>query len=116
MRQLRMTLGIFALTLLVAGFAGATAIQDTPAPAQSAEAKTAQGELVKVDADNHMFTIKQENGEEMQFQYDATTEVQGSQTSVQGLATQTGTRVTVQYTESADKKLARRIEIQKSDR
>ncbi len=113
MRHLRTSVVVLALTLIAALSAVAAGAQSAQ---MSTDTKTVQGQLVKVDADNQVFTIKQENGEEVQFHYDTNTEVQGSQTTVQGLASETGTRVSVQYTESDNKKHAQRIEIQKSDR
>ena len=69
--------------------AGAAPINQDQASTQSA-AKMARGELVKVDTDSQTFTIKQDNGEQAQFQYTADTKVEGAQTSMQGLATDTG--------------------------
>jgi lipopolysaccharide export LptBFGC system permease protein LptF len=93
-------------------------------PAQSApragveQASTelmARGELLKVDSTGQTFTIKQENDEEMQFQYNSSTKVEGSQNGVQGLSSETGTRVTVYYTEQSGAKIATKIEIIKGN-
>jgi Cu/Ag efflux protein CusF len=88
-----------------------------PAPAaqaqqQQARASTARGELVKVDADAKMITIKNAEGAEQQFAYNDKTEVQGAQDGVAGLATKAGTKVTVHYTEEGSTKLATRIAVQ----
>jgi hypothetical protein len=75
---------------------------------------TAKGELIKVDTSEQTFTIKEENGTEVQFRYNSSTEVEGSSEGVQGLSSETGTRVTVYYKEHSGQKIASRIEIQKS--
>ena len=82
---------------------------------QASSEMVAQGELLKVDTTSQTFTIKQVNDEEMQFQYDSSTKVEGSQNGVQGLSSATGTRVTVYYKEQSGQKIATRIEIIKSD-
>jgi len=88
--------------------------QPAPAPQQerAAKAMTAQGELVKVDADAKTITIKSADNAELQFAYNDRTEVQGAREGVAGLATKAGSKVTVQYTESGGTKTATRIEVQ----
>jgi hypothetical protein len=49
----------------------------------------------------------------MQLQYDANTKVEGKDGGVQGLASETGTRVTIHYKEDSGKMHATRIEIRK---
>jgi hypothetical protein len=58
-----------------------------------------------------MLTIKLENGDSVQFQYNSDTKEEGSQNGIQGLSTDTGTQVSVQYKEQSGKKVATRIEI-----
>jgi hypothetical protein len=114
MRHLWKAVPVVLLTLSIAVMAGAVAqAQDS---AQSMENKTAIGNLVRVDTDAKTLSIKQENGEQMQFDYDANTKVEGSQTTVQGLASEAGTSVTVTYIEKAGKKLASRIEVKKGEK
>jgi len=83
-------------------------------PAQerpAARASRAQGELVKVDADAKMITIKNAEGAELQFAFNDKTEVVGAQDGVAGLATKAGTKVTIEYTEEGGAKLASRIAV-----
>ncbi len=109
-------LSIVMLTLaLVVMPAGLQAQPNRPAaPAQSTNDKVAQGELVKVDIDAQTLTIRNATGEEIEFQYNADTKVEGSTSGVQGLSTKTGTRLMVHYKEQTDSKLAIRVEIVKS--
>lgn len=89
---------------------------DVPARSdQSAgdKAMVATGELQSVDTTNQTFTIKDAKGEQVQFRYDASTQVEGSSEGVQGLSSQTGTRVSVQYEEKSGQKMATRIVISK---
>jgi hypothetical protein len=86
----------------------------TPPPADrpaASRASQAQGELVKVDADAKMITIKSAEGAELQFAYNDKTEVSGGGDAA-GLATKSGSKVTVQYTEEGGQKLATRIAVQ----
>lgn len=75
------------------------------------EERTATGELVSVDADSQMLTIKGADGSEWNFQYTEDTEVSGAQQGVAGLATKAGTRVTVHYTGEGEVKTATRINV-----
>ena len=82
---------------------------------QASSEMVARGELVKVDATSQTFTIKQAGDEQVQFQYTASTKVEGSQNGVQGLSSETGTSVTVHYREQSGHKIATKIEIVKSN-
>ncbi len=77
-------------------------------------ATVATGELQSVDTSNQTFTIKDTKGEQMQFSYDSNTQVEGSSQGVQGLSSETGTRVTVHYEEKSGQKTATKIVIHKS--
>lgn len=105
---------IVAASTLTIGASQALAQQAAPPPAQeqsAARASRAQGELVKVDADAKMITIKNAEGAELQFAFNDKTEVSGEQGGVAGLATKAGTKVTVEYTEEGGAKLATRIAV-----
>src|SRR5262245_24326251 len=88
-----------------------------PAPmeqrADRADKKTdvAKGELVKVDADAKKITIKDAAGVETEFAYTATTEVAGGREGVAGLATKSGSKVTVHFTNDMGTKTATKIEV-----
>ena len=105
------------LTLTVAASICLIPAQSAPrmGDEQASSELVARGELLKVDTTGQTFTIKQPNNEEMQFQYNSSTKVEGSQNGVQGLSSETGTRVTVHYREQSGQRLATRIEIIKSD-
>jgi len=89
----------------------------TQAPAPSTaepradKAQTAKGELVKVDADAKTITIKGADGVETEFAYTATTDVKGGPEGVAGLATKSGSKVTVHFTSDMGKKTATKIEV-----
>ncbi len=102
------TLGFGASQALASQQQAAPPAQERPA----ARAAQAQGELVKVDADAKMITIKNAEGAELQFAFNDKTEVVGAQDGVAGLATKAGTKVTVEYTEEGGAKTAARIAVQ----
>lgn len=75
------------------------------------KASTAKGELVKVDADAKTFTIKGADGVETEYAYTAATDVAGFREGVAGLATKSGSKVTVHFTNDMGKKTATKIEV-----
>ena len=89
----------------------------TQAPAPSAaepraeKALSAKGELVKVDDAAKTITIKGADGVETEFAYSAATEVAGGRDGVAGLATKSGSKVTVHFTTEMGKKTATKIEV-----
>jgi hypothetical protein len=88
------------------------------APAQkpdSAPTMTAQGELVSVDAKANTFSLKTTAPAEMTFRYNEQTKVSGAQKGVAGLATATGSQVTIQYRKDGATNLATSIEVKGAD-
>jgi hypothetical protein len=89
----------------------------TPAMPQersAAKSQSAKGELVSVDEATKMITIKDETGAELKFAYNDKTDVGGGVKDVAGLATKSGTKLTVKYTEEAGQKTATKIDVQRS--
>lgn len=71
------------------------------------------GELISVDTDASVITVRTEAGDTMQFRYTAKTEVTGAQEDVAGLATMSGATVTVHhnYDETTKSNTATKIEV-----
>ena len=89
-------------------FAGQTA---AARPAQAAQTtSTAHGELVSVDAKTSTVAIKTSVGN-MDFRYDNQTKITGSQSGAAGLATMTGSQVTVQYRKEGSTNFATSIDV-----
>ena len=65
----------------------------------------------RVDADAKKITIKGADGVETEFAYSAATEVAGGREGVSGLATKSGSKVTVHYTSDMGTKTATKIEV-----
>jgi hypothetical protein len=89
----------------------------TPAMPQersAAKSQTAKGELVSVDEATKMITIKDEAGAEQKFAYTDKTDVGGGVKDVAGLATKSGTKVTVKYTDEGGQKTATKIDVQRA--
>jgi hypothetical protein len=78
---------------------------------KAAKGQTAKGELVKVDADAKTITVKGTDGVETEYAYTAATNVAGFSEGVSGLATKSGSKVTVHFTDDMGKKTATKIEI-----
>ena len=69
------------------------------------------GELTHVDIQSRTFSVKSSSGAEMLFRYDEKTIVTGAERNVAGLATSSGSEVTVTYrTDTADN-MAAKIEV-----
>ena len=104
-----------ALVCTAAVPAFAAGLKPASALSQDPEILTAQGELVKVDLENKTLTIKTEKGDEMSFQYDSNTSVEGKEKGVEGLSSESGTSLVVRYKDKDGKKLAIKIEIKKAE-
>jgi len=128
MRITRLASLAFAASLLVG--ASSTAWAQEPAPASPQEkakdpapaapveeakdegkVKTITGELVKVDTEKKILSVKMADGAEWAFDYTSSTEISGSKDE-QGLATSEGSKVVVHYTTADDKKTATKVEVQ----
>ena len=90
-----------------------SAVGSRPGQAVQQSDQVSQGVLTKVDADQNMFWIQDQNGTEVEFQYDSNTKVTGITQGIQGLSSETGTRVRVYFQEKSGKRLATKIEIVK---
>ncbi|MBI2820694.1 MAG: hypothetical protein HYX74_00585 [Acidobacteria bacterium] len=77
----------------------------------SKELKVAEGQLIRVDQDSKKLAIKKDDGAEMEFSFDDKTEIRGSQTTTQGLASETNAHVTVRYEDGFITDMAKVIEI-----
>jgi hypothetical protein len=103
------------MTLAGAGIANAqtsssqqpSALQDPSTPSRET---TISGELMRVNPDTKMFTVKNPTGE-IQFKYSDQTVVTGAQKTVAGLATMNGEQVTVQYRVENGANIATKIEV-----
>jgi hypothetical protein len=121
MKRITTTFATFALTAAIATTPSAFAVQDPaprpmpderPAPTeQYRQAATATGELTGVDPDEMTITLKGPDGKAWSFRYNEDTEVSGAQSGVAGLATHTGTVVTVHFESVGGERLATMIEV-----
>jgi hypothetical protein len=112
-RRFAVALTAFALMVGSASFVTAQQPPPDPAPAvQEQEAHLrAEGELIRVDTDTNMLTIRTEDGTEMEFSYTEDTEIIGALEGAAGLATETGSEVTVHYAQDGDARKAVRVEV-----
>jgi len=69
------------------------------------------GELTRVMPDQKAFSVKSVSGAEMLFRYDDKTIVSGAENNVAGLATSSGSEVTVSYKNDSAGNMATRIEV-----
>jgi len=85
-----------------------------PAAAASAQAQaqtlSASGDLVSVDSKAETLSVKTSTGE-MTFKYNDETKITGSSKGAAGLATMTGSEVTVRYKKDGASNIATSIEV-----
>jgi hypothetical protein len=90
--------------------------QQTPVPPQeqqqAKDPAPISGELVSLDSDKKTLTIKTDAGAEMTFSYSDATEILGADKGVSGLATMSGSTVTVTYKLHGTANVATKIEVQ----
>ena len=95
-----------------------TFAQESPAPAPRAaqapapKAEVAMGELVRVDTTAKTISVRPAKGDPLVFTYNDATKVSGAG-DVAGLATMSGSQVTVHYAKQGQTNLASQIEVQK---
>lgn len=85
-------------------------VQAAPPAQAPPQTQTAQGELLDVDAKASTFTIKAPTTE-LTFRYNDQTKVTGDQKGLSGLATMTGSQVTVQFRKDGQMNLATSIDV-----
>ena len=78
---------------------------------REAEAPSITGELTRVMPDQKAFSVKSTSGAEMLFRYNDQTIVTGAENNVAGLATSSGSQVTVTYKNDSAGNMATKIEI-----
>jgi hypothetical protein len=118
MKNLKSLIAVAAFaTLASAGIAsaqGQSPRQDPsaqqPPSSQAPRDTIISGELMRVNPDTKMFTVKNATGE-IQFKYSDTTVVTGAQKTVAGLATSSGEQVTVSYRVDGGTNMATKIEV-----
>ena len=88
--------------------------EQAPAPAQAPapKAEVAMGELVRVDTTAKTISVRPAKGDPLVFTYNDATKVSGAG-DVAGLATMSGSQVTVHYAKQGQSNLASQIEVQK---
>jgi hypothetical protein len=87
----------------------------SPVKAAQQTTSTVQGELVSVDAKTSTIAIKASVGN-MEFRYDNQTKITGAQSGAVGLATMTGSQITVQYKKEGSTNLATTIDVRPPER
>lgn len=82
----------------------------------SQQTSSFRGELVDVDTTQQKLTVRNSQGEEMEFSYSQQTEVSGADQSVAGLATKSGSMITIEYSEQGEgaskQKTAQKIHVE----
>ena len=117
MKKMNLFTALPLLLLLVMAFAPGGFAQDQQTPHQKDSQQMSQdqsisGQLKSVDTDAKKITVTTTDGSDMEFVYNDQTRCTGSQDSIQGLSTSSGSKVTVYYRDENQQKLATRIDVQ----
>jgi hypothetical protein len=96
---------VFPILLLIA------AASPLAAQFEAEAASTAEGLLVHVDTEAHVILIEKSDGAQMKFKYEATTQIDGVEGGVEGLAGTAETYVRVHYRSEGADLIAERIEV-----
>jgi hypothetical protein len=102
---------IFGTVLMAVATSFVLAQAPAQPPAQTAQAQTFQGSLVKVDPEARTITAKATDNKEWQFSYTDQTEVVGPEKTIQGLAGKSGTSLKISYMVERGANRATRIEM-----
>ncbi len=105
----RAMLAAFAILLLVS--CGSVLASDK---GMSEKGLTLNGDLIRVDTDNHSFVVRGSDQKEITFSYDDKTEISGAGGTIEGLAGSTGTSVTVYYKQEGTSNVATKVEVHSS--
>ncbi len=105
-----------ALTGFVATFAAVTPQQagSQDYGQQQQQQQTLSGTLMSVDTDAQTFVVQDAGGNQVTFHYNDQTQVAGSDQTIEGLASQSGTQVTVTFQEQESNRMATKIEIRQA--
>ena len=98
--------------VLIAGAIPAFAQDAGGGRQQQPAASVASGELVKIDTSAKTIVIKTESDPEMKFNYTDATKITGAEKGVAGLATMTGSSLTIRYTKKGQDNVATEISVQ----
>ena len=112
MLHIKRALIVLTAVLFVAGAVPILAQEGGGARPQQQAASVASGELVKIDTAAKTITVKTESEPQMLFSYTDDTKVTGADKGVAGLATMTGSMVTVHFTKRGQTNVATEIEVQ----
>ena len=85
--------------------------QQDQAKSHEAEPASVTGELTRIDPQARTFSVKSTTGAEMLFRYDDKTIISGAESNVAGLATSSGSQVTVSYRNDSAGNMAAKIEV-----
>ena len=92
-------------------WAGQAPVPREPEQTRAKDPAPVSGELISLDDKARTLVIKTESGNEMKFSYTDTTEIVGADKGASGLATMSGTPVTVHYSSHGTANTAIKIEV-----
>ncbi|HLV01918.1 MAG TPA: hypothetical protein VKZ59_11665 [Acidobacteriota bacterium] len=104
-------MALISTFFLIFAFVPALLAQEAGAQQQEEATQSFQGELVSVDSLSQKLTVRDAEGTEMEFSYTDETEVIGAEEGVAGLATKSGSQVSVSYTDDGQSKTATQIQV-----
>jgi len=111
MNRVRGLFGIALAMVMLASLPVNSFSQNPPATERPGAEKTLNGQLIKVDTQAKMISVKGPDEKEMIFAYNDSTQVVSPDKTIQGLTGKSGAALTVTYREERGSNLATRIEL-----
>lgn len=110
-KRLGVAVAFAGLISVAPAWAGQAPVPREPEQTRAKDPAPVSGELVALDEKARTLAIKTESGNEMKFSYTDTTEIVGADKGASGLATMSGTLVTVHYSVHGTANTAIKIEV-----
>ena len=106
-----LVVAFISLVSIAPVWAGQAPVPREPEQTRATEPTPVSGELIALDDKAKTLIIKTESGNEIKFSYTDTTEIVGADKGAAGLATMSGTPVTVHYSVHGTANTATKIEV-----
>ena len=111
MNLIHVCMALVAATSIAVAPAAATQRPQPPSELRAQSPEPVTGEILSVDTDSRTLVVKTTADSEMKFTYSDDTEIVGADKGKEGLATKTGSIVTVTYDVHGTANIALKIEL-----
>lgn len=111
MKLMRMCIALVGATLIASPMAAAQQPQQPPSEQRAKSPEPVTGEIVSINTETKTLVVKTTPDSDMKFTFSEETEIVGADKGTEGLATKTGSVVTVTYDVHGTANIALKIEV-----